>query len=532
MNELRHAAPSPEVQFLPTIFRRIESGEIRVPAFQRSFVWTEAQVLSLLESVYKGYPIGSLLFWKVETQQLSIEKDSSIPFPEVEEKYPISFVLDGMQRLATLYGSFHKVSSDNSGIFKVGFDLRNENFVNLQDKPDPGVYMELSSLFSPKVFLEEQRKLFELPDSDILIERSIKLHSRFQEYLIPTVTISERRVSEVVEIFERINSTGTILSAVDFIRALTWSSEFDLTKELSKLQMRLENKGFSFPSETLVKTMAIILERNPEPNDMLKLREYKSDQLHGAIVKTEDVLNNVIDFLKNRFRILSYDFVPYEGQILVLAKLFSLSSQPSDKQLDIASRWFWSISLSEGLRGKPADHVIRIINDITRLAKGDYNAIDHSINVNFPIFITRRFIKNKALSAAFASMFAVNNAMSLVSGEIIDYSYYMTEFSGENFKSLYPLSVIQNVLKETFTSSRVFANVIIISEQDKAFLNKMTPQEVINYVYTRFGDRAEEILASQFISKRAADMIIDDNVGGFLLERATFLELFSHSLIR
>ena len=68
MNLTNTAVPRPEVHHLPTIFRRLQSGEIRVPAFQRSFRWTEAQILSLLDSVIRGYPIGSMLLWEVRQQ--------------------------------------------------------------------------------------------------------------------------------------------------------------------------------------------------------------------------------------------------------------------------------------------------------------------------------------------------------------------------------------------------------------------------------------------------------------------------------
>ena len=69
MERTRLLPPSPEVQYLPAIFRRIQSGDIRIPAFQRDFVWNEAQILELLESVYRGFPIGSALLWKVESNR-------------------------------------------------------------------------------------------------------------------------------------------------------------------------------------------------------------------------------------------------------------------------------------------------------------------------------------------------------------------------------------------------------------------------------------------------------------------------------
>ena len=76
MTREQFAPPAPEVQHLPTLLRRVQAGEIRVPAFQRDYVWTEKQIIELLESIYNGYPIGSLLFWQPTTTSIAIKEDA------------------------------------------------------------------------------------------------------------------------------------------------------------------------------------------------------------------------------------------------------------------------------------------------------------------------------------------------------------------------------------------------------------------------------------------------------------------------
>ena len=77
--------------------------------------------------------------------------------------------------------------------------------------------------------------------------------------MVPTVTIFERDVEEVVEIFERINSTGTRLDTVDFLRAVTWSEAFDLNDALSVILDSAEDEGFIIPDETAIKIFAMAL---------------------------------------------------------------------------------------------------------------------------------------------------------------------------------------------------------------------------------------------------------------------------------
>src|ERR1700755_2714060 len=107
----RHVAtgfpPRPSVEHLLTVFRRIDARKLVIPAFQRTFVWREAQILDLLESVYSGYPVGSILLWNVESPILRVSVSEEIPFPRGKIQYPVDFVLDGLQRLSTLYGVFH-----------------------------------------------------------------------------------------------------------------------------------------------------------------------------------------------------------------------------------------------------------------------------------------------------------------------------------------------------------------------------------------------------------------------------------------
>lgn len=531
MNKNSFTPPTPEVQYLPTIFRKIESGALRIPAFQRSFMWNEAQVLELLQSIYKGYPIGSLLFWQVDSAQLQILASGESTFPNVEERYPLSFVLDGMQRLSTLYGVFNWQNIEVSNALNVSFDLRSETFSQYKGNLFSEAYVSLSSLFSPKKLLDAQRRLAEMDDGDELIDRSIALHSIFQEYQIPTVTIVGRKVSEVVEIFERINSTGLKLNAVDFMRALTWSTEFDLNKALLSLKEQLHPSGFRFKSETLAKTLAVVLGRAPTPEDMLTLREASASELHDAVHDCGEALEHTINFLKDRFLILSSDYVPYEGQTLVLATLFNANPYPSEEILSEAARWFWSVSFSEGLRGKPANVVTNAINEAKKLASGNLEALKFRLKLTPEDLNDRRLIGKKALSSAVTSMFAVTGARSLMDGELIDPKEYMVGFWPGSFEGLIPLSQIREEISPHHTTAKLFSNVVLVSGDDRAHWGAMTPQEIIANLFKGFGDdETLKILASQFINDDALKGLLSGDASTFLRSRANNMFHKAHML--
>src|SRR5215207_8204482 len=88
------------------IVEAVSSGQIRIPAFQRGFVWEPDRVAYLMDSIYKAYPFGSVLFWRTK-EQLRVERDLG-PFklPAPKEDYPVHYVLDGQQRITSIFGVF------------------------------------------------------------------------------------------------------------------------------------------------------------------------------------------------------------------------------------------------------------------------------------------------------------------------------------------------------------------------------------------------------------------------------------------
>lgn len=83
---------------LSTILDQIDSGTVLLPEFQRGYVWNREQVRGLLDSLYKGYPVGSLLVWETEADPGAI-RGSVLAGAGVR-----SLLLDGQQRITTLYG--------------------------------------------------------------------------------------------------------------------------------------------------------------------------------------------------------------------------------------------------------------------------------------------------------------------------------------------------------------------------------------------------------------------------------------------
>ncbi len=90
--------------------------------------------MSLLNSIYQGYPVGSLLLWSTK-EKLDHERNvGGFALPDTPEDYPVNYVLDGQQRLTTLFGVFNSdMKTDDAELadrFNVCFVPESEEFVH------------------------------------------------------------------------------------------------------------------------------------------------------------------------------------------------------------------------------------------------------------------------------------------------------------------------------------------------------------------------------------------------------------------
>lgn len=519
------SAPRPEALHLPTILRRVESGDIRVPDFQRKYVWLEKQVIELLESVYKGYPIGSLLFWRAASSQLRYDAMRAYPMPVVEKaREPVSFLLDGQQRLSTLYGCLYLPPErrGEAGIFNVHFSLRERRFFH--GDPDAPVEdaIPLWSLFSPLDFLAVQRELQSKKEGVKFLDESVELHSVFQEYMIPTVTLEKRRLNEVVEIFERVNRTGTKLSTVDFMRAVTWSAGFDLGKEIAGIERMVGLKSFPIRAETIVKTIAIALGIAPTPDAMLEMRELPSADMADGVLRARKMLSRAIAFLREELFVFSDAYVPYEGQLLVLTRAFANKkpAQLDAAALDWLKRWFLATSLNEALRGKP-DHVVAgAVVEAGKLVDDDAPFLPTALRVNAADLLKRKLIRGKALSSGVIGIFALSQPRSVFSGDEFGAREFMSEFNADRFVPIVPLPQLQEALGVEFESPRVLANIAVIAAADVGRFNGYGVADDLCTRVRKVPSNASDLLASQIISQKAMEKLLDQDHTGFLKQRA------------
>lgn len=216
---------------LVTLVKSIRMGEIGLPDIQRPFVWKNAKVRDLFDSMYRGYPVGYLLFW----QNTLTESDRAIG-TDKKQKPARLVIVDGQQRLTSLYAVLGNIAvlreNFESEHIQIAFNPLEEKFevTDAAIKRDKAFIHDISILWSQdakitriiKDYLETLRTSREINEEEELIieDRILKLQSLTSFPFTALELDAEVNEEAVSEVFVRINSKGTPLNQADFILTL------------------------------------------------------------------------------------------------------------------------------------------------------------------------------------------------------------------------------------------------------------------------------------------------------------------------
>ena len=379
-NQIR-AEVVPEVIFLGKLMERIVSGKIRVPKFQRPFIWRQHDIFALLESVYMGFPIGSILIW--ETDQENIE---STPFVgPIDIGQPplgkVGYLLDGQQRVSTLVGTLrlpNESESKRDGIdWRVYFDLEKPEFTRAPKGEIDGRYFPMASLLDTAGFLAAARKIETHPNElqrRNWLNAADRLANAFRDYQLPIIRIQEADLDSAVTIFARLNRTGRKISADQMVSALTYrEGEFRLSGELDDYINKLARKGFGNLNRVfLLRSVLAALDLDIYAKDWAGL-VVKADirpKLPDAFEDATNGINQALEFLQ-KLGVTSDWLLPYGLQLVLLGEFCRLCPTPTPEQDRLLERWFWVTSFTGWFGSVNSSRATHALREIRELAKGE-----------------------------------------------------------------------------------------------------------------------------------------------------------------
>lgn len=358
--------PEPVSRSYTALISDIEKGQIKIPQFQRDFVWDINRSAKLMDSIIKGYPIGTFIFWKTNERLRAIRNIGGFNIPEPDEGDHIDYVLDGQQRLTSLFATLKGLKIERNGVIE---DF-SEIYINLDAAEDEEIVIrEIEDYDGESVI-----KLYDLLYGTLTVLASYdqKYHpkiqtykTRVESYSYPIILIRDAAIDIATEIFTRINEGGKSLSVFEIMVAKTFdvTRNFDLSEKFDELIERLaEVKYDTISDATVLQTVSILLEKECKKQTILKLNKQRFIEIWEEAV---DAIESAVDYFRHYYRIPVSQLLPYNSLIIPFAYYFyHHKDKPTGKSRLYLQDFFWRASLgsrySSSVETKLAQDIKRI----------------------------------------------------------------------------------------------------------------------------------------------------------------------------
>ncbi|MCU1453843.1 MAG: hypothetical protein JWN46_1989 [Acidimicrobiales bacterium] len=346
-------------------------------------------MLALFDSIDKGYPVGSLLLWETPAPIQSIGMVGCVPVAPSPSSSKTSYVLDGHQRLSTLFSCLSPESSLDSGTrewwWEIYCDLsvpegdRTNRFRHWRSAvPPPASYMSLRHVLRTMDFLGFARRLeaqsVKRSDVDAFVATAEVIAQRIKSYRFAVVRIVGGTLSEAVEIFSRLNSSGQSMTADQMVSALTFSMDGpSLADGIDQVLEDVARIGFGqLPRPPVFRAaLAVSGERDIQDARWETIAQRLGGRIGEVVESTSDAVAQAVEFLQTEVGVPLARLIPYGLQTTLLAAYFHHAApEQSDENLSVLRTWFWATSWSGWFAGANTTQVKEDLEAMVAFASG------------------------------------------------------------------------------------------------------------------------------------------------------------------
>lgn len=453
----------------------IVTGQVKIPQFQRKFVWGIKESAKLLDSVIKGYPIGTFIYWRTNERLRSIRNLGNITLPEPIEGEFINYVLDGQQRLTSLFATLKglEIIDDEGKTYdysKMYIDLNAESdediIITDISKKEITSFIKIKDLMSGSLTLlaSYPQQYHEIIDHYKTI---------IQSFSFSVINLKDATIDVATEVFTRLNVGGKALTLFEIMVAKTYDANkpFDLSVEYENLKLELRDSQYdTIPSSTVLQVISILLENDCTRKQILKIEKERFIEIWDRAV---DCIKMSIDFFRS-YGIKVSKILPYNALIVPFSYFFyHHHNTPTGIMKKRLEDFFWRVSLgfrySSGVENKLAQDIEKIdtiINDQLPKYEWSININEEYISNNGEFSTGKAFIK--AILCLYAKQYpkSFNNNLDV----ILDNSWLKIA-SSKNYHHFFPKSWLKNEYPELdFNKINHIVNITIVDD----FLNKRT----------------------------------------------------------
>ena len=522
--------PKPDSKKYTDLISEIDKGEIKIPKFQRDFVWSLDKTANLLDSILKGYPIGTFILWETKQRLNDIKNIGNLELKPVPDDIKIQYVLDGQQRITSLYAAYLGAKIQKVGEKKI--TDYSQIYVNLdadiEDNDEPIITSEINeddryiSLNDILHFNKHYIKLKDKYDDELLMKIN-QYHNVFQSYDFSTVVLRKDDIDSAIEVFTRINTGGQTLTLFEIMSAKTYDEDknFDMQKSFSSFLKELSNVQFdTISSSVLLFTTSFILSKNEECKRKVVLSLDKNE----IIDVWDDVIDAVkesIDYFKSVYRIPLSSLLPYDSLLVPYAYFFyKTKNRPQGNQSKYLEEFFWRASLSSRYSSSTESKLaqdIKRINLIINNIQPEYK--DFVINISSEYLIESQFSAGNSYCKAILCLLAYNEPKDFLdNGKVNLDNNYLKTANSKNYHHFFPKAFLR---KNLVGNENSLMNITLVSDRlNKRKIGAKAPSDYI-FEFKTSNESLETTLKSHLINDINSFGIASDDYSIFLEKRAS-----------
>lgn len=523
--------PKPDVKKYSNLILEIEKGQIKIPKFQRSFVWNLDETAKLLDSILKGYPIGTFILWETNERLNDIKNIGNLDLPQVPDNSKVQYVLDGQQRITSLYAAFKGAKIRKEGEKKdtnyseIYVDL-NGNINNDDDQIVVSYEPEGDSITLHKV-LNFTEYLIDIKEkySDEQFKTIYNYSQAFSTYDFSIIMLHKEDVNSAIEVFTRINTGGKTLTLFEIMSAKTYdeAQNFDMEDKFQELMQELEDINYhTISSSVILNTLSLILSKSKECKRKVILQLNKQE-----IIDTWDevisAVKDSIDYFRTSYRIPVSTILPYDSLMVSFAYFFyyhkSQRKEITGNQIKLLEEFFWRMSLSSRYSRSTESRLAQDIKRINQILKDNRPSYtDVKVNLSPQDLIDTNFRTADGYCKAILCLLAYHEPKSFQdNGKVILDNSWLKVSSSKNYHHFFPKAYLK---RNNIQNENSIVNITLVSASlNKARIRAKAPSTYIKEFLAQ-NNKLPTSMKSHLINDINDFGVMDDNYEIFLEKRA------------
>ncbi len=548
----------------------VRNGSVRLPQFQRSFVWTRHEVAELLVSLLNGYYVGTFLWLPVQEKRLPFGDRLFEGVDPATAKEPTQFlILDGQQRLTSLYYALYaptNVSLKGTrqpyrfylllDALPDGDDPISEDAI-FSERADAKKYSRAEEQYARHIIPLTRLTERELPQwiygyqlwaatqegaakesLESVLERGNQWLQRLRYFLdhrvpvvqLPAVT-DAKGLEQVATIFEKINSTGQSLSVFDLLTARLypqninlrhlWESALEEHEYLGRFVG--DDKKESYAVYAL-RALALYRGQDARAKRLINLSGDGFEHDWRVVVsQMNEAAKRIASASDAGFGAFKKSWVPYTTMISPLAMLLWLAKEAGSPDAYMkVQRWYWAAVFTERYAGSVETKMMQDYKEVAGWMRGEEvlpDAIRQAQNLYRDISSgSRRVLETSKMGNSIfrgtLCLLALRNAKDFFLGDTI-------AFHDLDVHHIFPVAFLKQQLgvRDAKAINSLANQTLIASETNRAISNK-APSAYIEDLERKFGDDLPRLFEAHFIDEEALEAMRRDDYEAFLAARS------------